>query len=341
MRFYATQNAFICRDIVYLNLLACCTSVKTVRLFLTWPPSLKCSPTGRSSISPVQVIGYGVTRRISESPPQWWWRRSRMFSGRPASPMIPGGASSTIGVALVVKAEPDGHTLLVTTGTPLVGARAFLKQIPYDPINGVAGITIAYDSAFVLSVRMEEKGTTFAQLLEKMRKDPDKYPMGGVSQTMRVLNHIITTTAKLKHLYVPYTGFATQQSDLLGGRIGIMMQAPNLSINMARANQTIAIAVGGPRRLKPLPGTQTVSETLPGVELPYWLGFFAPAKTPKPILDRLYLAFAESFKLPEAIEYMENSGTILAMRPELIPDFMVKEEAKWLRLARAAGVEPE
>ena len=223
----------------------------------------------------------------------------------------------------------------------MVGARAFLKEIPYDPINGVAGITIAYDSAFVLSVRMEEKGTTFAQLLEKMRKDPDKYPMGGVSQTMRVLNHIITTTAKLKHLYVPYTGFATQQSDLLGGRIGIMMQAPNLSINMARANQTIAIAVGGPRRLKPLPGTQTVSETLPGVELPYWLGFFAPAKTPKPILDRLYLAFAESFKLPEAIDYMENSGTILAMRPELIPDFMVKEEAKWLRLARAAGVEPE
>ena len=251
------------------------------------------------------------------------------------------GASSTIGVALVVKAEPDGHTLLVTTGTPLVGARAFLKEIPYDPINGVAGITIAYDSAFVLSVRMEEKDTTFAQLLEKMRKDPDKYSLGGVSQTMRVLNHIITTAAKLKHLYVPYTGFATQQSDLLGGRIGIMMQAPNLSINMARANQTIAIAVGGPRRLKPLPGTQTVSETLPGVELPYWLGFFAPAKTPKPILDRLYLAFAESFKLPEAIDYMENSGTILAMRPELIPDFMVKEEAKWLRLARAAGVEAE
>ena len=251
------------------------------------------------------------------------------------------GGNSTIGVVAVLKSPPDGYTLLVTTSTPLVGARAFLKNIPYDPINDVTGVIVAYNSAFVMMVRNEEKGTTFAQLLEKMRRDPDKYALGGTSPTTMLLNTMLASAANLKHVYVPYITSIPQIADLLGGRIGVMFHAPNLSLPMVRGNQAHAMAVGGNRRMKPLPNTPTMSETLPGVELSYWLGYFAPAKTPKAIIDYLHPAFVEALKHPEAIEYMENSGSILTMPPEQIHDFMVKEDARWLRLTREAGIKPE
>ena len=251
------------------------------------------------------------------------------------------GANSILGVGYVAKQAPDGYTIMYATNSGLSSARALFKSISYDPINDFSGIIIAQDAYFAIMTRPEEKGTSLAAFLEKMRKTPDKYAVGGASSTMEILNKMIETSAKTTHVYARYANPAQQVSDLLGGRLGAIVHTMNASIAMHRSGQGHAIAVSAPERLPTLPDVPTLSEALPGVTISTWTGFWAPAKTPRPIIDYLYKQFAESVKSPEAAKYTENVGKAMAMPPAEVDAFVKRDEARWLQLAKAAGIQPE
>jgi tripartite-type tricarboxylate transporter receptor subunit TctC len=110
---------------------------------------------------------------------------------------------------------------------------------------------------------------------------------------------------------------------------------------MVEQGQAHAIAVSSPARLTTLPNTPALAEVMPGVTLGPWTGYFAPAKTPRPIIDYLYQKFAEAVKEPAAVKYAENSGRGLAMPPAEVDAFIRKDEARWQALAKAAGIQPE
>ena len=250
------------------------------------------------------------------------------------------GANSIIGVAYTAKAAPDGYTIMYATNSGLSSARALFKNLTYDPINDFSGIIIAQDAYFALMVRNEDKGT-FAQYLDKMRKNPEKYSIGGASSTMEILNKMIETSAKTTHVYARYANPANQVSDLLGCRLGGIIHTMNASIAMHKSGQGFAVAVSSPERLATLPDVPTMAETLPGVTLSTWTGFWAPARTPRPIIDYLYKQFAEALKQPEAVKYTENVGKAMAMPPAEVDAFVKRDEARWNQLAKAAGIEPE
>ena len=251
------------------------------------------------------------------------------------------GANSVLGMAYTAKQAPDGYTITYATNSGLSAARALFKNLNYDPINDFAGIIIAQDAYFALMVRNEEKGTSFALYLDKMRKSPEKYSIGGASSTMEILNKMIESSAKTTHTYIRYANPAQQVADMLGGRTGGIIHTMNASLAMHRSGQGHAMAVSAPERLSTLPDVPAMPELLPGVTLSTWTGFWAPAKTPRPIVEYLHKQFVEALKLPAAVQYTENVGKALAMPPAEVDAFVRKDEARWLTLAKAAGIEPE
>jgi tripartite-type tricarboxylate transporter receptor subunit TctC len=250
------------------------------------------------------------------------------------------GANSIVGMAYTAKQPADGYTITYATNSGLSSARALFKNLSYDPINDFAGIIMAQDAYFALMVRNEDKGP-LAGYLDKMRKTPEKYSIGGASSTMEILNKMIETAAKTTHTYARYANPANQVSDLLGGRLGGIIHTMNASIIMHRSGQGYAMAVSSPERLPTLPDTPTLSEVLPGVTLSTWTGYWAPVKTPRPIVEYLHKQFAEALKTPEAAKYTENVGKALFTPPAEVDAFVKKDEARWLQLAKAAGIEPE
>lgn len=250
------------------------------------------------------------------------------------------GANSIVGMTYAAKQPADGYNINYATNSGLSAARALFKNLAYDPMNDFAGIVLAQDAYFALMVRNEDKGT-LAQYIDKMRKSPEKYSIGGASTTMEIINKMIENAAKTKHTYVRYPNPANQVSDLLGGRLGGIIHTMNASLAMHRSGQGFAMAVTSPERLPTLPDTPTLTEVLPGVTLSTWTGYWAPAKTPRPIIEHLYKNFVEALKQPEAIKYTENVGKALFMPPAQVDAFVRKEEARWLSLARAAGINPE
>ena len=290
---------------------------------------------------PVKII---VPFAAGGSPDTWTRILVKGLEPRLGQPLIVEnrpGANSVVGVAYGAKAMPDGYTILYATNSGISAARALFKSLPYDPINDFAGIIIAQESYFALMVRNEEKGATLAQYLDKMRKSPEKYSIGGTSSTTEILNKMIETNAKTTHTYIRYANPAQQVADLLGGRTGGIIHTLNASITMVEQGQAHAIAVSSPARLPVLPNTPALAEMMPGVALGPWTGYFAPAKTPRPIIELLYQKFAEVVKEPAAVKYAENSGRGLAMPPAEVDAFIRKDEARWLSLARAAGIQPE
>ena len=251
------------------------------------------------------------------------------------------GANSILGVSYVAKQVPDGYTIMYATNSGLSSARALFKSVSYDPINDFSGIVIAQEAYFALMTRPEEKGTSLAGFFDKVRKTPDKYALGGTSSTTEILNKMIENSAKTTHVYARYANPAQQVSDLLGGRLGVIIHTMNASIAMHRSGQGHAIAVSAPERLPTLPDVPTLSEVLPGVTLSTWTGFWAPAKTPRPIIDYLYKQFVEALKNPDAVKYSENVGKAMAMPPAEVDAFVKRDEARWQALAKAAGIQPE
>lgn len=251
------------------------------------------------------------------------------------------GANSIVGLSYTAKQAPDGYTIAYGTNSGLSAARALFKNLSYDPINDFAGIILAQEAYFALMVRNEEKGVSLPAFLEKMRADPARYPLGGASSTQEILNKMIERAGKLSHTYVRYTNPAPMVNDLLGGRLGGIIHTLNASLAMVQNGQAHAIAVSSPTRLTTLPNSPALAEVLPGVTLGPWTGYFAPAKTPRPIIDYLYKQFAEALKQPEPMKYTENVGKAIFMPPAEVDAFVIKEEARWISLARAAGIQPE
>ena len=251
------------------------------------------------------------------------------------------GANSLLGLAYVAKAKPDGHTLVFGATSGLGSAKAMYKSLPYDAGRDFSGIIIFQESYFTLMVRNEEKGTTLEQFFEKMRRNPDRYALGGTSNTMRVLNKMMEGAAKLQHTYVPYNNQSQAVTDLLGGRLGAFFYTANASITMAEAGQAHIMAVAAPQRMKSLPNVPALSEVLPGVTVASWNGYFAPSKTPRPVIDFLYKAFSEAVKQPALVTYLDNAGRALYMSPLEVDAYVKAEEARWINLGRAAGIDPE
>ena len=251
------------------------------------------------------------------------------------------GAQATIAPAVLLRAKPDGYSIMYGTTSSLATAPSMVKNLTYDPVKDFSGITLVAEQYFVLLTRNEYKGMSFPQFLERMRKEPEKFPVGGQSGAYETLNNMIRESAKLTHTFVPYKEVGQMMSDLWGGRLGSAIVVLNLGLPAMKGGQGHIVALSSRERSPAIPDTPLMQETLPGVQINAWTGYFAQAKTPRPIITTLHAMITEVGKDPEVNKRNAEGGRALFTTPEETDAYVRKEVPRWTALMKAAGIQPE
>lgn len=201
------------------------------------------------------------------------------------------GASLTLGTAAVAQASPDGYTLLFTTSTPIVMVPATLKKPPYDVQRDLTAVSHLGTTPLVLYVNATTPIHTIRQLVEaaKARPEAASYGSYGVGSTAHVLGEMLNKQTGVNMVHVPYKGVAPELQDLVGGQIMTATADIGTAAPLVKAGKIRPIAVTGSKRSSQLPEVATFTEQgISGME-PFspWWGVFAPAQTPKAIVDQL------------------------------------------------------
>ena len=253
------------------------------------------------------------------------------------------GASGNLGSDHVAKAAPDGHTLLMNT-TNLTIAPAFSTKLPFNVLTDLAPITTSLTSQNLLVVRTSLPVRSIAELVGHARANPGKLSFGssGIGTPMLTMELLkMLTGTDLVH--VPYKGDAPAITDLMGGQIDVYATNILALDALHRAGKVRGLAVTSRKRAVSLPDVPTMDEAgIPGYELETWFGYFAPAQTPRPIIDQLNAALARAIAQPEVQKQMTETGSVpLTMSPE---DFRKRIQAdldKFARVVKSAGIKIE
>jgi tripartite-type tricarboxylate transporter receptor subunit TctC len=251
------------------------------------------------------------------------------------------GAGGIIGLGYVAKSKPDGYTILHTATSNLSTAPGTVKALPFDPVQDFSGIIISSEGYIGLLVRPDFKGMSFPQFLERARKSPELLSIAGSNVGNEVLLKQLADATKLPLTYVRYNDYGRMMTDLWGGRLGGAFGLLSLTLAPHKSGQGYLVAMSGPERLSSLPDMPTMDETLSGVVNTSTSGYFAPAGTPRPIVNQLHAQFFEAGKDPEVLAANSDGGRAMFMKPEETDAFMKKEVERWSAQLKAAGFTPQ
>lgn len=248
------------------------------------------------------VVARLVAVRMSES------------MGQPVVVDNRGGAGGALGADIVAKSNPDGYTLLMHNITfPLSSvAQSLAKRSPFDAEKDFAGVSIAVYVPFVLTANPSVPAKDlreFAALLRGNDKLKYNYGSTGPGSAMHVLGESLKRDGKFDMVHVAYKGAAPLKLELLGGRIQFGGDQLSTSLQEIRAGQLKALATNGAKRIPILPDVPTVREQgFPALEFEGFNGLFAPAKTPKAVLDKLQRETAAAVKHPDLVKRFSDLG---------------------------------
>jgi tripartite-type tricarboxylate transporter receptor subunit TctC len=216
-----------------------------------------------------------------------------------------GGASSIIGTNRVVKAQPDGHTLLLTIDATVVHNRFLYKSLPYDPDKSLLPITMLARSGQLVIAHPSVQAKNLRELVETARRTPAGITYGsyGNGTQPNLLFETIAARQGVKFLQVPYKGIAPVVTAVVTGEVQVSVASPAAAGSMVQADKIKALAVGGAKRSNMLPNVPTIRESgFPEVDAAIWWGVFAPAGTSAALVDRINRDIISVAQRPEFIE---------------------------------------
>ena len=249
------------------------------------------------------------------------------------------GAGGTIGVELVVRANPDGYTILI--GASSYASNAALYKLPYDPMTGIAPVTLITQGPFVIAVHPSVKATSLKELLALARAKPGSLSFGssGTGSVPHLATEHFRQMTNTNMVHVPYKGDAPAIIDLLGGQIQMYFGGPLVLSPHINAGKLRGLAVTSEKRSPVMPDLPAVSEFVPGYSAYTWFGMWAPPGTPKAIVDRLNDAVARVLKKPEVQDRLRNDGMEAAHNtPEEFLRFNARDIAKWQKVVKAGNI---
>jgi tripartite-type tricarboxylate transporter receptor subunit TctC len=259
---------------------------RAVRFITPFPPGGSLDPLTRMS-----------AQKLSEK-----WGQPAVVENRP-------GGNSIIGTSAVAKAAPDGYTILVA-GTPHV-INPSLFPTPYDALKDFAPIATIARSRQVLVVHPSLPVASVKELIALARARPGElnYGSSGTGNTNHLAGELLCALAGIKMQHIPYKGAGPAIVDLIGGRLQLSFHVTISVIPHIRSGRLKPLAISGEKRAAPLPQVPTMAEAgLPGFEMSGWTGMFAPAGTPKFIVDKISGEMAGILALPEIVEKLGNEG---------------------------------
>jgi tripartite-type tricarboxylate transporter receptor subunit TctC len=254
----------------------------------------------------------------------------------------PGGGSN-IGTEAVVKARPDGYTLLLVTTPNAINATRYDK-LNYDfirDIAAVAGITLEPN---VMIVHPSLPAKTVSEFIGYAKANPGKINMAsaGNGTPSHVAGELFKILTAVDLVHVPYRGAAPALTDLLGGQVHVYFGGVSASIQHIRAGRLRALAVISATRVDVLPDIPSVAEFVPGYEASSWFGIGAPKNTPAEIIERLNKEISAALADPTIKGRITDLGsTVLSGSPAAFGKFIADETEKWGKVIRAANIKPE
>lgn len=251
------------------------------------------------------------------------------------------GAGGVVGNDYAAKQPPDGYTLLLITGAYPVQA-AMLKSLPFDPLADVAMVSMLTTYPFVISVRPDSPLRTIGDLIAQAKANPGKlnYPSSGIGTVHHLSGELFNAVAGTEMFHVPFRGGAGPLTEVLAGRVDLLLEAMTLSIGQIQAGKLRALAVTSRSRWKALPDVPAVYETLPGYEVISFIGLGATGGTPAPIIERVN---GEVRKMLDSADgnkrFVDLGGEPRASSPEEMKSFIEREIAKWREVIAARKIE--
>ena len=224
------------------------------------------------------------------------------------------GAGGTIAAAEVARSAPDGYTILIHNVTfPIASvAAALANRATYNVDTDFAGVSIAVYVPFVWTAPPATPGSNLKETMAAFQKDKaTRYTYGstGPGSTMHVLGEALAKEAKIEMTHIPFKGAAPLKQDLIAGRVNLGGDQLSSSLGDIKAGKLKALATSASKRIPELPDVPTVRELgYPILELEGWNGFFAPAKTPRDVLERLQKEAAAAVNHPEVAKRLRDMG---------------------------------
>jgi tripartite-type tricarboxylate transporter receptor subunit TctC len=253
------------------------------------------------------------------------------------------GAGGLVGNEYAAKQPPDGYTLLLITGAyPVQGA--MLKSMPYDPLADIAMVSLLTSYPFVITVRPDSPFHSVGDIVAFAKANPGKlnYPSSGVGTVHHLSGELLNAMAGIDMTHVPFRGGASPLTEVLAGRVDLLLEAMTISIGQIRSGKLRPVAVTSRERWPVLPNVPTVAETVPGFEVISFIGLGATGGTPAPILQQLNAAVRKALADPETNKRLvEFGGAPAPSSPEEMRAFVEREIAKWRGVIAARHIEKQ
>lgn len=255
-----------------------------------------------------------------------------------------GGAGGTIGAQSVVRADPDGYTLLFAASPEVSIAPTTMKALGYDPVKDLQPVSLVGNVPFFLVAYPGFPPNTLPELIAYAKANPGKvnYSSYGNNTSNHLVGELFKATAGIDTTHVPYKGSGPSIIDLMGGQVQYTFDTYAATGGHMKAGKLKAIAVATPQRIAAAPDVPTMAEQ----GLPFaggtWFGLLAPAKTPKPVVDKIHADVVAALNAPDVKKSFEDKNIIPGGNtPDEFGAFIEKEVAKWKALADKVGIKAE
>lgn len=303
---------------VTLPALAQTWPAKPVRVVVTFPP-------GGSSDIVARQIGPLLAEKLGQS---------FVVDNKP-------GAGGTIGGAEVVRAVPDGHTLLLSNTAPISLSPFMLDPMPYDPVQSFAHVAYIGSVPNVFVVHPSVPAKTLPEFIAwaKQQKGPIPYGSGGVGSIGHIVGELFKAQAGIDLTHVGYRGSAPMHNDLLGGTILFAIDTLPQNVQYQKSGKLKLLAVTSTKRASMAPDVPTVVELgYPKLVADNFFGISAPAGTPRPVVDALNKATQAALADPKLVKNFEDLGiTVARMSPEEFTAFVQQQVGAWGPAVKASG----
>jgi tripartite-type tricarboxylate transporter receptor subunit TctC len=251
-----------------------------------------------------------------------------------------GGAGGSIGAGLVAKAPADGYTLLIgTISTNAINA-ALYTRLAYDLDRDFQAVSLLVRFPNLLFVNPKLPARSVSELIAYLKANPGKINYGssgnGTSSHLSVVMFALATGTEMTH--IPFRSTGEVVNSMIGGHIDLAIDSMTTTLPQAQSGTVRGLAVTTPQRSASAPDLPTIGETLPGYEATAWQGLFAPAGTPRPIVDRLAAEVKRILEMPMVVASLTAVGAEPApLPPEAFAAFARAERAKWKEVVRISG----
>jgi len=294
--------------------------VKPVHLVVGFPPG------GANDIL-ARLIG----ARMQEA-----WGESVIVDNRP-------GANAIIGTELVAKSAPDGYTLLIGASGAMTFNPGLYDKLPYDPLRDFAPITMLGSFPLVLGVNPSLPAQSVKELIALAKKSPGQLNYGAGSTPFQLAAELFSSQADVRIGHVPYKGSAATVTAVVANEVQLTFVDAPPALAQIRAGRMRALAVTSRTRAAVLPEVPTMIEAgLGSYDVVLWTSLFAPAGTPKPILDAVHAQAVKALQVPEIRERMAGLGIdAVGNTPEQLGAILRADLEKWTAVAKSAGVKAE